>query len=251
MLKGVSLSKRFGGVFALRETSLEIPRGKITGIVGPNGAGKTTLFNVLSGLHTPDSGKIFLNGEDVTRLPMFERARRGMTRTFQISRELGELTLIENLLLAAPQQSGESILANFLRTGRVAQEEAQILALAGSQLERIGLTRLADEPARTLSGGQKKLLELARALMTQPKILLLDEPAAGVNPSLVNEVTAFISSLRQDGMTVAIIEHNMDVVAAICDPVYVMAEGSVLTHGKFVDVTADQRVIDAYLGGVI
>ena len=251
MLKGVSLSKRFGGVFALRETSLDIPRGKITGIVGPNGAGKTTLFNVLSGLHAPDSGKVFLNGEDVTCLPMFERARRGITRTFQISRELGELTVIENLLLAAPQQSGESILANFLRTGRVAQEEAQTLALAGSLLERIGLTRLADEPARTLSGGQKKLLELARALMTQPKILLLDEPAAGVNPSLVNEVTAFISSLKQDGMTVAIIEHNMDVVAAICDPVYVMSEGLVLTHGKFVDVTADQRVIDAYLGGVI
>lgn len=251
MLKGVSLSKRFGGVFALRETSLDIPRGKITGIVGPNGAGKTTLFNVLSGLHTPDSGKIFLSGEDVTCLPMFERARRGITRTFQISRELGELTVIENLLLAAPQQSGESILANFLRTGRVAKEEAQTLALACSLLERIGLTRLADEPARTLSGGQKKLLELARALMTQPKILLLDEPAAGVNPSLVNEVTTFISSLKQDGMTVAIIEHNMDVVATICDPVYVLAEGSVLTHGTFVDVTTDQRVIDAYLGGVI
>lgn len=251
MLKGVTLSKRFGGVFALRETSVEIPLGKITGIIGPNGAGKTTLFNVLSGLYSPDSGKVFLNEEDVTCLPMFRRARRGMTRTFQISRELGELTVVENLLLAAPQQPGESILANFLRTGRVAQKEAQILAMAGSLLERIGLTRLADEPARTLSGGQKKLLELARALMTQPKILLLDEPAAGVNPSLVNEVTTFISSLKQDGITVAIIEHNMDVVAAICDTVYVLSEGSVLTHGKFVDVTADQRVIDAYLGGVI
>jgi len=251
MLKGVALSKRFGGVFALREASIDIPQGTITGIVGPNGAGKTTLFNVLSGLYTPDGGQVVLGGEDVTHLPMHERARRGMTRTFQISRELGELTVAENLMLAAPHQAGEGLLANFLRVGRVAKEEAQILALAGELLERIGLTRLADEPARTLSGGQKKLLELARALMTQPKILLLDEPAAGVNPSLVNEVTTFISSLQRDGLTVAIVEHNMDMVAAICDPVYVLAEGTVLTQGTFDDITADRRVIDAYLGGGI
>jgi ABC-type branched-subunit amino acid transport system ATPase component len=251
MLKGVALSKRFGGVFALRETSLDIPQGKITGIVGPNGAGKTTLFNVLSGLYTPDSGQVILGDEDVTHLPMHERARRGMTRTFQISRELGELTVAENLMLAAPDQAGEGLLANFLRAGRVARQEAQIQALAADLLERIGLTRLADEPARTLSGGQKKLLELARALMTRPKVLLLDEPAAGVNPSLVNEVTAFISSLQQDGLTVAIVEHNMDMVAAICDPVYVLAEGAVLTRGSFAQVTADRRVIDAYLGGGI
>ena len=251
MLKGVTLSKRFGGVVALRKTTLGIPQGTITGIVGPNGAGKTTLFNVLSGLYTPDSGQVVLGGEDVTRLPMHERARRGMTRTFQISRELGELTVVENLMLAAPRQAGEALLANFLQGGRVAKEEAQILALAGDLLERIGLTRLADEPARTLSGGQKKLLELARALMTRPKILLLDEPAAGVNPSLVNEVTTFISSLQRDGLTVAIVEHNMDMVAAICDPVYVLAEGTVLTRGTFDEITADRRVIDAYLGGGI
>lgn len=249
MLEGVGLSKRFGGIRALREASVEVPRGTVTGIVGPNGAGKTTLFNVLSGLYRPDGGRVMLDGHDVTTLPMHERALRGMTRTFQISRELGELTVAENLLLAAPRQSGEGLLANFLRPARVAGEERSRLDAARVLLERTGLWRLADEPARTLSGGQKKLLELARALMTRPKVLLLDEPAAGVNPSLVNELTRFIESLRDEGLTVAIVEHNMDMVAAVCDPVYVLAEGTVLTRGTFGEVSADRRVIDAYLGG--
>jgi ABC-type branched-subunit amino acid transport system ATPase component len=249
MLEGVGLSKRFGGVLALREASLEVPRGTVTGIVGPNGAGKTTLFNVLSGLYRPDAGQVVLDGRDVTALPIHERALRGMTRTFQISRELGELTVAENLLLASPGQAGERLLANLLSPKRVALEERRGLDEARRLLERTGLWRLADAPARTLSGGQKKLLELARALMTRPKVLLLDEPAAGVNPSLVNELTRFIESLRADGLTVAIVEHNMDMVAAVCDPVYVLAEGAVLARGSFAEVSADRRVIDAYLGG--
>ena len=249
MLEGIGLSKRFGGVLALRGASVEVPRGTVTGIVGPNGAGKTTLFNVLSGLYRPDAGRVVLDGRDVTALPMHERARRGMTRTFQISRELGELTVAENLLLAVPGQAGEGLLANLLSPGRVAREERRGLEEARGLLERTGLWQLADAPARTLSGGQKKLLELARALMTRPKVLLLDEPAAGVNPSLVNELTRFIESLRADGLTVAIVEHNMDMVAAVCDPVYVLAEGTVLARGSFAEVSADRRVIDAYLGG--
>jgi len=251
MLEGISLSRRFGGILALGGASIEVAKGTVTGIVGPNGAGKTTLFNVLSGLCRPDSGRVVLDGHDITALPMHERARLGMTRTFQISRELGELTVAENLLLAAPDQAGEGLLANFLRPGLVAREERRRLDDARGLLERIGLWRLADAPARTLSGGQKKLLELARALMTRPKVLLLDEPAAGVNPSLVNELTRFIESLRDEGLTVAIVEHNMDMIAAVCDPVYVLAEGQVLMHGTFAEVSADHRVIDVYLGGEI
>lgn len=249
MIEGQVLSKRFGGILALRQASIEVPRGTVTGIVGPNGAGKTTLFNVLSGLYRPDGGRVVFDGEDVTALPMHERALRGMTRTFQISRELGELTVAENMMLAALKQTGERLFPNFLNPALVAAEELRTLKRARALLERIGLWQLADAPARTLSGGQKKLLELARALMTGPRVLLLDEPAAGVNPSLVVELTAFIASLRGEGLTVAIVEHNMDMVAAVCDPVYVLAEGSVLTRGTFTEISADRRVIDAYLGG--
>lgn len=249
MLESIGVFKTFGGIHALEDVSLNVPRGSITGIVGPNGAGKSTLFNILSGLMPPDCGKVWFRGEQVTGQPPHVLALRGLVRTFQISRELGELTVLENLLLARPSQSGERIWSSLVSRRRIHEEEASGVREAKELLERVNLWRLADAPARTLSGGQKKLLELCRALMLRPKAILLDEPAAGVNPVLIAGLCTFISRLRDEGVTFAIVEHNMDLVAQLCDPVYVLAEGRVLTTGTFASVIADQRVMEAYLGG--
>lgn len=249
MLESIGVFKTFGGIHALEDVSLNVPKGSITGIVGPNGAGKSTLFNILSGLMPPDCGKVWFRGEQVTGQPPHVLALRGLVRTFQISRELGELTVLENLLLARPSQSGERIWSSLVSRRRIHEEEASGAREAKELLERVNLWRLADAPARTLSGGQKKLLELCRALMLRPKAILLDEPAAGVNPVLIAGLCTFISRLRDEGVTFAIVEHNMDLVAQLCDPVYVLAEGRVLTTGTFASVIADQRVMEAYLGG--
>lgn len=249
MLESIGVFKTFGGIHALEDVSLNVPRGSITGIVGPNGAGKSTLFNILSGLMPPDCGKVWFRGEQVTGQPPHVLALRGLVRTFQISRELGDLTVLENLLLARPSQSGERIWSSLVSRRRIHEEEASGVREAKELLERVNLWRLADAPARTLSGGQKKLLELCRALMLRPKAILLDEPAAGVNPVLIAGLCTFISRLRDEGVTFAIVEHNMDLVAQLCDPVYVLAEGRVLTTGTFASVIADQRVMEAYLGG--
>lgn len=249
MLESIGVFKTFGGIHALEDVSLNVPRGSITGIVGPNGAGKSTLFNILSGLMPPDCGKVWFRGEQVTGQPPHVLALRGLVRTFQISRELGELTVLENLLLARPSQSGERIWSSLVSRRRIHEEEASGVREAKELLERVNLWRLANAPARTLSGGQKKLLELCRALMLRPKAILLDEPAAGVNPVLIAGLCTFISRLRDEGVTFAIVEHNMDLVAQLCDPVYVLAEGRILTTGTFASVIADQRVMEAYLGG--
>lgn len=251
MLEAIEVERRFGGVRALDRCDVRVPAGSITGIIGPNGAGKSTLFNVVSGLIPPQSGRVTLDGADVTGRGPREMAVRGLVRTFQISRELGELTVLENLLTARPNQSGESAWRALLLPGLVHDEERRAVEQARALLERVKLWHLADAPASTLSGGQKKLLELARALMLKPKVILLDEPAAGVNPSLIRELSEFIVGLRDEGVTFAIVEHNMDLVAEICDPVYVLAEGRTLVHGTYREVTADRRVVNAYLGGVI
>lgn len=243
----VSLS--FGGVSALRMATLAIAPSLITGIVGPNGAGKSTLFNVLAGTLQPDHGRVLLDGEDITELAVHGRARRGIARTFQLSRELDSLTVLENLLLAAPNHPGDVIRSVFFRRGKVRRVERQAGERAVTLLDRVRLTRLLDEPAGSLSGGQKKLLELCRALMRDPTVILLDEPAAGVNPALIDELVDFIRTLREEGMTFAIVEHNMEMIAALCDTVYVLAEGTVLTRGSFTEVVADSRVQQAYLGG--
>ncbi len=249
MLESIGVFKTFGGIHALEDVSVRVMKGSITGIVGPNGAGKSTLFNILSSLMPPDRGEVWFCGEQVTGQPPHMLAHRGLVRTFQISRELGELTVLENLLLARPRQSGESIWNSLVSRGRIREEEEVGAREARELLERVNLWRLADAPARTLSGGQKKLLELCRALMLRPKAILLDEPAAGVNPVLIAGLCAFISQLRDEGVTFAIVEHNMDLVARLCDPVYVLAEGRMLTTGTFASVVADQRVMEAYLGG--
>lgn len=250
MLESIGVRKTFGGIHALEDVSLRVAGGSITGIVGPNGAGKSTLFNVLSGLMSPDRGEVRFRGRRVTGQPPHVLASLGLVRTFQISRELGELTVLENLLLARPHQAGERVWRSLVSRGRIHAEEAEGAREARALLERVDLWRLADAPARTLSGGQKKLLELCRALMLRPKAILLDEPAAGVNPVLIAGLCTFISRLRDEGVTFAIVEHNMDLVARLCDPVYVLAEGRVLTTGTFASVVADRRVMEAYLGGV-
>jgi ABC-type branched-subunit amino acid transport system ATPase component len=251
MLRVTGVSKSFGGIAALDNVRLDVPRGHITGIIGPNGSGKTTLLNVIGGLLRPNAGEVQLEERNITELAVHDRARRGLTRTFQISRELGALTVLENLLVARLRQTGESIWNAFARFPTVQREEKEAIARALAILDRIGLAKLADNPARGLSGGQKKLLELCRALMLDPKIMLLDEPAAGVSPPMRTEIAQVIRSLRTEGMTFVIVEHDMEMVAGLCDQVYVFAAGTNLTSGSFQEVVSDRRVVEAYLGGML
>lgn len=238
----------YGGLKVLKGVSISIERGQITGIVGPNGAGKSSLFNVLAGNAAPDHGRVCLGSQDITRLAVHDRARAGIARTFQLARELDSLTVLENLLLAWPDQAGDTLWRIFLQRDGIRKTQEQAVEHALALLERTRLTRLADSQAGGLSGGQKKLLELCRALMLNAPIILLDEPAAGVNPALMDELAGFISELRNEDKTFAIVEHNMDLIAALCDTVYVLADGAVLTQGTFAQVVADSRVQDAYLG---
>ena len=249
-LEARDIGLTFGTFVALEGVSVCFRRGGITGIVGPNGAGKSTLFNVLGGQVRPDRGAVLLDGTDMTRQPPHMRARRGLTRTFQISRELGALTVLENLLLAFPRQPGEGMLAALRGGPGVKRAEDEAFARASALLRRVNLWRLADAQANALSGGQKKLLELCRALMLEPRVVLLDEPAAGVNPVLVGELCDFIRTLRDEGLSFGIVEHNMDLVAALCDPIHVLAEGRLLTSGSFDEISSNTRVTEAYLGGV-
>ncbi|WP_119169164.1 ABC transporter ATP-binding protein [Algihabitans albus] len=244
------VSKHFGGVTAVDNCSLSIEAGTITAIIGPNGAGKSTLMNLIGGLYRPDSGRILFDGEDVTALPPYRRAKRGLMRTFQISRELAQLTVFENVLLAGQPVEIESPFAAFLMPRTVRREERRLARRAEELLERVGLFRLADMPAAGLSGGQKKLLELVRALMLEPKLILLDEPAAGVSPPMVRELARTIRELRDEGLTIGLVEHDMELVAELADRVDVLAEGRNLTGGSFQEVTRDARVVEAYLGGV-
>jgi ABC-type branched-subunit amino acid transport system ATPase component len=250
VLEARNIVMGFSGAPVLKNTSLRVADKGILGIVGPNGAGKTTLFNVFAGLLRPWKGHVLLDGQDITGLTPAARARRGLARTFQLSRELGSLTVLENLLLAAPAQPGESGLNVFFsrRTIRRAEEQATEKAL--SLLRRVHLAPFADHLAGALSGGQKKLLELCRALMLNPRVILLDEPAAGVNPLLMAELTDYLRGLREQGQTFAVVEHNMDMVSALCDWVYVLVDGAVIAEGLFNTVIADNVVQDAYVGGL-
>jgi ABC-type branched-subunit amino acid transport system ATPase component len=247
-LEAQRLVKSYGGIEAVAAMDLRLPHGRITGLIGPNGAGKTTLLNLLSGVERPGAGKIMLCGRDVTGLPAHRLAALGLVRTFQICRDLGRLTVLENLLVARPRQAGEDVISVFARRQRVRDEEAAGIAKAHALLARVDLWRLADAPAASLSGGQKKLLELCRALMPDPKVVLLDEPAAGVAPALRETLIAAVRSLAAQGITVLIVEHDLEVVSALCDHVYVMAAGRLLTEGAFHDVTRDRNVLEAYLG---
>jgi len=242
--------KRFGGIHAVDGASFGVAEGSITALIGPNGAGKTTLFNVITGFHRGDAGAVRFAGENVLRKPAYAIARRGMVRTFQITKALAAMPVIDNMMLAARDQPGERFRNLFFRPGAVRAREREVREQADELLDVFDLDRLADHYAGTLSGGQRKLLELARALMAQPRLLLLDEPMAGINPTLGRRLLDHMQRLRrEEGMTFLFIEHDMEVVMNHADRVIVMAEGRVIAAGEPHHVRADQAVIDAYLGG--
>lgn len=252
MLSASGLSRRFGGIQAVNNMGLEIETGSITGLIGPNGAGKSTLFNLLSGVIRPQAGKVLYKGQDITRLASFRRARLGMIRTFQLSREFGRLTVLENLMLSPQLQIGEQLFPLFTKPAVVARADAVVYDRALEVMDIATLTPLRDKYAAELSGGQKKLLELARTLMIDCDLILLDEPGAGVNPALMGTLMQMIRRLNTDhGKTFLIVEHDMDLIGKLCDPVIVMTEGSFLAAGPFDVVRDDPRVIEAYLGGVL
>lgn len=242
------LVMQFGGMRAVDGMSLDLMPGEILGLIGPNGAGKTTLFNLIAGALKPTEGQITLQGQDVTRDPPEARIGKGLGRTFQIPRPFAQMTVLENVLTGARHQAGEGILANFLQPGKVAAQERAAVEKARALLDFLTLSPLAHEPARVLSGGQRKLLELARVLMADPKVILLDEPAAGVNPALLAFIIARILDLNAQGTSILLIEHNMDMVTEVCGRVVVMAQGRFLREGTPHDVARDPAVIEAYLG---
>jgi neutral amino acid transport system ATP-binding protein len=249
LLAATGLCKSFGGVKAVNEARIEVTKGSITGLIGPNGAGKTTLFNLLSNFIRPDKGRVIFDGEPIQQLQPYQIAQQGLVRTFQVARTLSRLSVLDNMLLAAQKQTGENFWQVQLQPHIVAQEERQLQEQAMSLLESVGLAQKAHDYAGGLSGGQRKLLEMGRALMTNPKLILLDEPAAGVNPRLIDDICDRIHTWnRQDGMTFLIIEHNMDVIMSLCDRVWVLAEGQNLADGTPAEIQNNSQVLEAYLG---
>ena len=249
MIRVVDVSKRFGGVVAVDTVSLEVERGTITGLIGPNGAGKTTLFNIIAGAATPSSGRVLLAGEDVTGLPSHSLFHKGLLRTFQIAHEFPTLTVCENLMTVPAGQTGENLLGAWLQPARVRAEERSIRARAEEVIDFLGLERVMHEPAGTLSGGQKKLLELGRTMMVDARVVLLDEVGAGVNRTLLRTIGDAILRLNRElGYTFFMIEHDMEFIARLCDPVIVMVDGQVLMQGSAETVRTDEAVIEAYLG---
>jgi branched-chain amino acid transport system ATP-binding protein len=248
MIDVANIVMRFGGIAAVDGCSFTVPAGSITGLIGPNGAGKTTMFNVIGGVFAPDSGCVRFNGEDVTGLPSHRLFAKGLVRTFQIPHEFARMTVLENLAVVPAGQSGESLLAAWLAWGKVAREEAQVRARAREVLALLKLDHLADAPAGTLSGGQKKLLELGRAIMSGARTILLDEPAAGVNRTLLATLDVHIRALNKLGYTFLVIEHDLDFVGTLCAPIHVMAAGRILMSGTMAEIRASEAVQEAYLG---
>ena len=249
MIRVENLHKHFGGFHAVDGATLEIAKRSITGLIGPNGAGKTTLFNVIAGVLPPTSGRVLMDGQDITGLPPHELFAKGLLRTFQIAHEFHSMTVRENLMMVPPNQSGENLWSAWFHGARVREEEARIRARADEVLEFLTISHIADEKAGQISGGQKKLLELGRTMMTDAKIVFLDEVGAGVNRTLLNTIADAIVRLnKEQGYTFVVIEHDMDFIGRICDPVICMAEGKVLAEGTLDEIKANEQVIEAYLG---
>ena len=246
ILEVSGLRKAFGGLQAVDIDHLEVQRRTITSLIGPNGAGKTTLFNLVTGFDRADKGEWHLNGGPIVGIPSFRVARKGMVRTFQLTRSLARLTVIENMLVAATNQPGETLVGALF--GRWRRIDAENRKRGEALLDSFGMLHMAGDYAGTLSGGQRKLLEMARALMVEPELVMLDEPVAGVNPALTESILEHIKRLRDEGMTVVFIEHDMDVVQEISDWVVCLSEGAVIAEGSAAHVASDRRVIEAYLG---
>ena len=250
IFKAEGIVKRFGGIRAVDGATLTVGERSITALIGPNGAGKTTFFNLITGFYRPDRGRAVFDGREVQGRPPYVIARMGMVRTFQITKALARMPVIDNMMLAAPDQPGERLANVVFRPLQWRHRETEVRDQAMELLDVFNLTPLADDYAGTLSGGQRKLLELARALMARPRLLLLDEPMAGINPTLGRRLLDHMQRLRtEDGVTFLFIEHDMDVVMQHSDRVIVMAEGAVIAEGEPHEVRSDQAVIAAYLGG--
>ena len=244
-----SVVKSFGGVQAVRGCTFSIEKGSITGIIGPNGAGKTTTLNMIAGELRPDSGSITISGTEISAMKPYKIARLGVARTFQLARELGRLTVMENVCLAPQGQLGESLFWSIVRGRQVGRQERDIEERAREMLQTFNLYEKRNDLAATLSGGQKKLLEIARAMMAQPELILMDEPTAGVNPALRDKLLEHIRSIHGQGLTVLIVEHNLSVIEALSNDVIVMAAGAVLRRASLAELRSDPEVVSAYLGG--
>ena len=249
ILQVKNLSKSFGGLKAISNCSLKIKKGSITGIIGPNGSGKTTLFNLIAGNLKSSQGKILFNNEDITNVPSYELFSKGVLRTFQIAHEFTNLTVLENLMMVPGGQSGEKLMNALFKPSLVKKEEKNVKEKALQVIDFLNLKHLSNELAGNLSGGQKKLLELGRTMMVDAKLVLLDEVGAGVNRTLLKDIGSAILKLnKEQGYTFCMIEHDMEFISRLCDPVIVLAEGSVLFEGTPDEVKKNEKVIDSYLG---
>ncbi|MEE9389487.1 MAG: ABC transporter ATP-binding protein [Paracoccaceae bacterium] len=249
MITVENLHKHFGGFHAVDGSTLEIKEGSITGLIGPNGAGKTTLFNVIAGVLKPTSGRVLMAGQDITGMAPHELFAKGLLRTFQIAHEFSSMTVRENLMMVPANQSGEALMNTWFSRARIRAEEKALADKAEEVLEFLTIDHLADEKAGNLSGGQKKLLELGRTMMVDAKIVFLDEVGAGVNRTLLNTIGDAILRLNKErGYTFCVIEHDMDFIGRLCDPVICMAEGKVLAQGTIDEIKSNEQVIEAYLG---
>jgi len=248
MLSVHGIERNFYGVRALNGVTFDIPPGSFTGLIGPNGAGKSTLFNVVSGLFPPNAGRVAFDGQDITGCTPDKVVGRGLVRTFQLARGFPKLTVYQHLMLYGQDQPGESLWAAFAHGATARARERALHDRAWEIAQRLKLDHVINNPVTALSGGQKKLVEIGRALMAQPKMLLLDEPMAGVNPTLTAQIAEHLIDLNRSGMTICLIEHDMAVIKNLCDPVIVMADGATLTQGAFAQVVANEAVREAYLG---
>jgi branched-chain amino acid transport system ATP-binding protein/branched-chain amino acid transport system permease protein len=249
MLVATGVHRHFEGMRAVDGVSIEVPHGQITGLIGPNGAGKSTFMAVLAGTLPATSGTIVFEGQDITRLPAYMRARRGLVRTFQLPSEFARLTVLENLLVAAQDNRGDSVFGALMGKRYWIEDERRLVAQARGLLRRFGMSAKESDYAGTMSGGQKRLIEIMRALMLRPRLLLLDEPMSGVHPKIVLEIQHYLETLREEGITILMVEHELHMVERLCDTVIVMAQGRVIGSGTMASLRRQREIVDAYLVG--
>jgi branched-chain amino acid transport system ATP-binding protein len=249
MLVAENIHRHFEGMHAVDGVSLEVPRGRITGLIGPNGAGKSTFMAVVAGTLPASAGRVVFEGFDITRMPAYRRARMGLVRTFQLPSEFARLTVLENLLVAAPRNRGDSLWGALLGRRYWREDEERLVVEARGLLARFGMSAKESDYAGTMSGGQKRLIEIMRALMLHPRCLLLDEPMSGVHPRVVAEIQHYLEDLRSDGLTILMVEHELHLVEALCDSVFVMAQGRLIGSGTMASLRRQREIVDAYLVG--